>query len=146
MQVWILLKLKDQISKAFIYLLIVGLPTKSYSQIYDEQSILSRLDNTLDLAYNNKVSKRAKIDSLKRYFCKLDIIQNDSTRLRNKFKIINRLVYINADSLEKKYINKVKDEALYNDNQYNLAKAYDYLGSFYLKKQDSSHKCNLWIK
>jgi|GEM_PF-844515 len=134
MQVWILLKLKDQISKAFIYLLIVGLPTKSYSQIYDEQSILSRLDNTLDLAYNNKVSKRAKIDSLKRYFCKLDIIQNDSTRLRNKFKIINRLVYINADSLEKKYINKVKDEALYNDNQYNLAKAYDYLGSFYLKK------------
>ena len=40
------------------------------------------------------------------------MVQNDSTRLRNKFKIINRLVYINADSLEKLYTNNLKDEAL----------------------------------
>jgi len=79
------------------------------------------------------VSKRAKIDSLEKYFCRLDMIQNDSTRLRNKFKIINRFVSLNAESLEKQYIDEIKKEALQINDRYNLAKSNNYLGIYYLK-------------
>ena len=105
-----------------------------YSQNNKEEFLLDDLDIILELSYQNSFSKTSKIDSLEKYFCKLDMIEDDSTRLRNKFKIINSLVYIKADNLEKLYSYSIKDEALELGNRYNTARAYNYLGDYYLKK------------
>ena len=130
---WIQKRLKNRTrSINFLLILIILLP-KCYSQTKDDPYILSRLDKTLDLVYKKEVSKRAKIDSLEKYFCRLDRIQNDSTRLRNKFKIINRFVSLNAESLEKHYIDEIKKEALQINDRYNLAKSNNYLGDYFLK-------------
>ena len=128
------LSIKDQTNKIFFFLLVIALSTNLYSQRKDVQSILSELDNTLNLAYSNRISKEAKIDSLEKYFTKLNVIKNDSSRLRNRFKIINRFVSLKVDSLEIKYINEIKHEALKINNKYNLAKSYDYLGSYFLRE------------
>ena len=111
------------------------LPISSiYAQANKEGLLLNSLDVILESSYQNNFSKATKIDSLEKYFCKLDVIENDSTRLRNKFKIVNSFVYINADSLEKKYTNSIKNEAIKVGSNYNTARAYNYLGDYYLKK------------
>ncbi|MGX1023360.1 tetratricopeptide repeat-containing sensor histidine kinase [Psychroflexus sp. MBR-150] len=104
-----------------------------FSQNNSENIILDRLDENIELSFDVKILNTIKVDSLKKYFDLLNNISNDSTRLRNKFKIVNSLIFIKEDSLEKKFINEIKTEALNIDNVYNIARAYNYLGDYHLK-------------
>ncbi len=112
-------------------ILIFGL--SCFSQNNNENIILDRLDENIELSFDVKILNTTKVDSLKKYFDLLNNISNDSTRLRNKFKIVNSLIFIKEDSLEKKFINEIKTEALNIDNVYNIARAYNYLGDYHLK-------------
>jgi signal transduction histidine kinase len=104
-----------------------------FSQNNSENIILDRLDENIELSFDVKILNTIKVDSLKKYFDLLNNISNDSTRLRNKFKIVNSLIFIKEESLEKKFINEIKTEALNIDNVYNIARAYNYLGDYHLK-------------
>lgn len=117
-----------------LFLLVVISPINIYAQNYKTDSILKQLNKNLELAYNLDVPKKAKVDSLEIYFSKVDKIENDSTRLRNKFKIVNRFFFIKADSLYKNYAYKIKKDALSVNNEYNIARSYDYIGNYYLRK------------
>ncbi len=126
---WIRLK-----EMAKVISIVLAFTINIYSQTSDNQVILKGLDYNLNSSYQIDTDYFEIIDSLKYYYYRLDDIQNDSVRLRNKFKIINSLVFLNADSLEKKFVILVKKDAVSAGNRYNIARAYNYLGDCYLKK------------
>jgi len=132
---WIQIKKEETIKNKFsLSLLVVILPIQIYAQNHETDSILKHLQKNLELAYDLNVPKETKVDSLEIYFRKLNEIENDSTRLRNKFKIVNRFSYINEASLYKNYAFKINEDALSVNNEYNIARSYDYIGNYYLRK------------
>ncbi len=98
----------------------------------NSKTILTDLEVVLEQAYNDSIEYDKKLKSLKNQYYLLNKIENDSTRLRNKFKVVNRISYLKDKDYEYEFLTDIKFDAYDVNDSYNIARVHNYIGDFYL--------------
>jgi len=95
-------------------------------------TILSDLNIVLEQAYSDSINFDNKLKSLKKHYYLLNKIENDSTRLRNKFKVVNRVIHLRDLKHELEFLTDIKFDAYDVKDSYNIARFHNYLGDYFL--------------
>lgn len=105
----------------------------SFSQSVSD-SILTSLNIVLEQAYNDSIDYDNKLKHLKNHYYLLNKIENDSTRLRNKFKVVNRISYLKDKEHEYAFLTDIKYDAYDVKDSYNIARVHNYLGDYFMSQ------------
>lgn len=114
--------------KVLIFFLLYNLTNGQNSS----DAILSDLNIVLEQAFNDSIDYDKKLKSLKNQYYLLNKIENDSTRLRNKFKVVNRVIHLRNLKHKLEFLTDIKFDAYDVKDSYNIARVHNYLGDFYL--------------
>ncbi|MCH8533702.1 MAG: histidine kinase [Flavobacteriaceae bacterium] len=80
----------------------------------------------LEEVYQENLTTSSKIFKLEESFDQLHLENNDSLRLRNQFKIVNRLRYLEVDSLYDDYVEQIYKDAKKTKDTFNIIRSYNY--------------------
>jgi len=97
----------------------------SFSQEINEE-FYGNFEILLEEVYQENLTPSSKIFKLQKSFNRLNEEKNDSLRLRNQFKIVNRLRYLEADSLYDAYVDRIYNKAKTQKDTFNIIRSYNY--------------------
>ncbi len=104
----------------FLCISSTGLSQDTGKEFYTNFEIL------LEEVYQENLPSSSKIFKLQESFNQLKQEENDSLRLRNQFKIVNRLRYLEADSLYDNYVVDIYQYAQTKKDTFNIIRSYNY--------------------